>query len=267
MRACLALLSLVLALPLACQRLPGDEEDSGSGPSGNDDTTGFATLLPGASDDADAADEETGSSATCDPVGQTGCPMGQKCTAILSGGLVAYTCAAAPGGLGPDESCMASPSDGIDGCPSGYACLADEAGAGLCSSLCEGDGDCDQGVCLLARETDIPYCADDCLPFAASCPAPLQCRRNGNRFSCSFLAIDDVGSVGEPCAITDDAGCAPGLVCLPGGVIPDCTHDNCCTSVCDTADANPCIAPASCLPLLQGAAPGFESIGACYVPA
>jgi hypothetical protein len=266
MRACLAYFCLVLlALPMGCQRLPGTEEDDDSGPS-HDDTTGFATLLPGNSDDA-VVDEETGATGVCDPVSQTGCAMGQKCTAIVSGGLVVYTCAVAPGGLGPNEACMASPADGIDGCPAGYACLADEAGAGLCAPLCEGDGDCDQSVCIPARETDIPYCADDCSPFASACAAPLACRRNGNRFSCTFLAVNDVGGEGDGCAPTDDAGCAPGLVCLPGALIPECAMDNCCTPLCDTTEANPCVSPSSCLPILSGAAPGFESIGACFVPA
>lgn len=251
-------------MPLGCQRLPGTGEDSGSGPS-SDDTTGFATLLPGDEND-DAADAETGSNNVCDPASQTGCPMGQKCTAIVTAGEVVYTCAAAPGGLDPYEACVASLTDGIDGCPAGFACIADEAGAGLCAALCEANGDCEQGQCVPARESDIPYCADDCNPFASACPAPLQCRQNGDRFSCEFLGVGDVGGTGAACAPMEDAGCAPGLVCLPGALIPDCSTDNCCTTVCDTTDANPCVSPSSCIPLLSGAAPGFESIGACFVP-
>lgn len=265
MRACLALWSVaLLVLPLGCQRLPGTGEDSGSGPSG-DDTTGFATLLPG-DDNDDAADADTGSSGLCDPVGQSGCAMGQKCTAIVSGGVVTYACAAAAGGLDPDEGCVASPSDGVDGCPPSTACLADEAGAGLCAALCVVDADCEQGECVPARETDIPYCADDCSPFTPACPAPLQCRHNGNRFSCMFLGVGDVGGAGAGCAPMNDAGCAPGFVCLPGALVPECTTDNCCTSICDTTEADPCVSPAACAELLQGAAPGFENIGACYVP-
>lgn len=268
MRACLALLSVALfSLPLGCQRLPGDEDDDDSGPS-NPEPTGGGTLLPPPSESEGADDaEETEGSAFCDPVDQTGCTSGQKCTAILSGGVITYTCAAAPGGLGPLEACSASPADGVDGCPAGYACLADEAEAGLCAPLCEGNGDCTQALCLPARETDIPYCADDCSPFESPCPAPLQCRRNSDRFSCMFLGLGDVGGAGAECGITNDAGCAPGLVCLPGALIPGCSTDNCCASVCDTSEADPCTTPASCLPIFDGAAPGFESIGACFVPA
>ena len=273
MRACLVLVSLALlsSLPLGCQRLPGDEEDDGGGDGPPNDTTG-GTFLPGNEDtttnNGDEQPQETeGQSSVCDPVDQTGCVSGQKCTAIVTAEGVEYTCAAAPGGLGPSEACSASPSDGIDGCPAGYACLADEIGAGLCAPLCESNGDCTQAICTPARESDVPYCADDCTPFSSPCPVPLACRRNGDRFSCLFLAEGDVGGPGDACGVTDDAGCAPGLVCLPGALIPDCTNDNCCATVCDTTDADPCIAPASCLSILESPAPGFETIGACFVPA
>ena len=43
--------------------------------------------------------------------------------------------------------------------------------------------------------------------------------------------------------------------------------DNCCTALCDLSGADPCIAPATCVQVLMGPAPGFEDIGACFVPA
>lgn len=267
MRAHLVLPLVLLSWSLGCQRLPGDDEGDEGGPLPPQQTSDGTFLPPdGDSEGADAADGTEGT-AVCDPVGQTGCQDGQKCTAIVSAGMVVYTCATASGGLGPGDPCAASPSDGIDGCPAGYACLADEAESGVCAPLCEGTSDCTEALCMPARETDIPYCADDCSPFAPSCAAPLQCRRNGNRFSCLFLGLSDVGGAGAACSVTDDNGCAPGLVCLPGALIPDCTTDNCCSPLCDTSEADPCISPAMCLPILDGAAPGFESIGACFVPA
>lgn len=259
--------SLLLVLPLACQRLPGDDDDDGGGPSSKGDTTGFGTFMPGDDDDDDAADGDSGSSGVCDPVAQIGCAAGEKCTAILSGGGLTYACVAEAGGLDPDAPCTASPADGIDGCPAGTACLEDEAGAGLCAALCGTDGDCDQGQCTLARETNIPYCADDCSPFESTCPSPLRCRQNGDRFSCLFLGTGDVGVAGAACGIADDAGCAPGFVCLPGALVPECATDNCCTPVCDTSEGDSCPAPSTCSPILSGAAPGFETIGACFVPA
>lgn len=265
MRPCLALSSLLLLTALACQRLPADDEDDDGGPPPGGDAS--TTFLPGDDDEEEAADEESGSTAACDPVAQTGCSEGEKCTAILSGGAVVYACVAAPGGLDPNQPCSASPSDGIDGCPAGTACLEDEAGSGLCAALCEADTDCDLGQCVGARETNIPYCADDCSPFASACPTPLACRRNGNRFSCLFLGTSDVGGTGTACTPEGDGGCAPGLVCLPGALVPDCTSDNCCTPLCETTEPGACAAPTTCGPILQGAAPGFEEIGACFVPA
>jgi hypothetical protein len=270
MRACLALsVALPFLLSLGCQRLPGDEDDDDDGPSTPDTTGGTFQPGDGTDEGVDGEDEEEseGSSSLCDPVDQTGCESGQKCTAILTSGEIVYACAPAPGGLGPEEACAASPTDGLDGCPAGYACLADEAEAGLCAPLCESNADCTQGLCVPARETDIPYCADDCSPFEGACPPPLQCRRSGDRFSCTFLSLGDVGGPGEPCQVTDDAGCAPGLVCLPGALVPGCSTDNCCTTVCDTSESDPCQAPASCQPVLEGPAPGYENIGACFVPA
>lgn len=268
MRPWLALASSVLlVLPLACQRLPSDDDgSSGNDGSSNDDTTGFATLLP-PDDESGAADEETGAQAGCDPVDQVGCPAGEKCTAIVSGGEVLYACAPDTGGLDPQAPCTASPSDGVDGCPAGTACIEDEGGSGLCVGLCQADADCEQGQCSAAQPTNIPFCADDCSPFDAPCPAPLACRRNGDRFSCLFLGTGDTGGAGSPCGITNDAGCAPGFVCLPGALIPECAADNCCSPVCDAADADTCPAPSTCSPILQGPAPGFENIGACFVPA
>ncbi len=257
--------ALLFASSIACQQLPGDEPDDDDG--GPAPTTSGGTLLPGDNGDDPMADGDSGGQSVCDPVDQTGCPSSEKCTAIISGGVVIYACVADPGGLEPTSSCQPSLADGIDSCPAAHACIPDEAGNALCAALCEDDGDCDQGQCIPSREDDVPYCADDCSPFEASCPAPLSCRRNGNRFSCQFLSESDTGAAGSACAIDDDSGCAPGLVCIPGALVPDCTTDNCCTTLCDVTDAMPCSSPSTCIPLLQGPAPGFEEIGACFVPA
>ncbi|MEM7154333.1 MAG: hypothetical protein AAF799_15915 [Myxococcota bacterium] len=268
MRCWTALLTLALFVPtVGCQRLPGEEDDDdGSGapppPSGG-------TFLPqDDTGDGEPSNDESGEGGSaCDPVTQSGCEMDEKCTALVVGGVVTYGCVADPGGLDPSDPCVASHSDGIDGCGAGYACLADEGDNGLCTALCENHSDCSQGECLPARESDIPYCADDCSPFGSLCPAPLQCRRNDNRFSCAFIGINDVGGSNSPCAVTDDAGCAPGFVCVPGSLAPDCMTDNCCVPLCDVTEDDLCASPSTCTEILQGPAPGFEDIGACFVPA
>lgn len=270
MRSWFALcLALAFTVPSGCQRLPDEDSDSGGPSNPNDDDTG-GTFIPPDSDTGDEDDEgadETGSGSICDPVAQTGCAMDEKCTAILSGGEVTYACAADMPSLDPGDPCSAAHDSGLDGCPAGYVCLEDEGNNGLCAALCQNSGECPQGQCLPARESDIPYCADDCSPFGSLCPAPTACRRNGIRFSCKFLGENDVGGAGEACGIEDDAGCAPGLACVPGALIPGCTSDNCCTPLCDINEADPCASPSTCQSILMNAAPGFEEIGACFVPA
>ncbi|MCH9680518.1 MAG: hypothetical protein K0V04_03710 [Deltaproteobacteria bacterium] len=267
MRPWLALFpTLVLASSLGCQQLPEEPDDDGAGPGATQGAdTGGGTLIPG---DDTSADAETGggSMSNCDPVTQIGCAAGEKCTATLSAGAILYTCVADPAGLDVNAPCQASHDDGVDGCPPTTVCLEDEAGQGVCVSLCEVDGDCTQAECLPARESDIPYCADDCSPFGSLCPAPLQCRRNGNRFSCAFIGTADIGGPGAACSIAEDAGCAPGLACLPGALVPDCATGNCCAPLCDLSEADPCGLPSTCNGILQGPAPGFEEIGACFVP-
>ncbi|MCA9709319.1 MAG: hypothetical protein KDK70_25980 [Myxococcales bacterium] len=262
MRAWLALIPVLALICPGCQRLPEAPEDDDDSPPG---TTDGGTFLP--QDTGPGMDEDTGADMQCDPVAQTGCPAEEKCTALTPGGIVVYGCAADPGGQGPNEPCEPAPDDGIDGCDAGTICLANEGGSGLCLPLCEEHADCAQGQCIPSREEDVPYCADDCSPFDAPCPAPLVCRRNEDRFSCQFLGEGDVGGAGEPCSIAHDTGCAPGQVCLPGALVPECTTDNCCTSVCDLGEGDSCSAPATCAALLTAPAPGFENIGACFVPA
>lgn len=266
MRPWIALLpAALLTFTPGCQRLPAEEDDgnSGSGPP----VSGGGTLLPPDTDgDEEDAADGTGGGAGCDPVSQADCAMDEKCTAILTGGAVQYACVADAGGLDPSSPCTPSHEDGIDGCPSAYACLADEADNGLCAALCEASGDCTQGDCIVAPESQIPYCANDCSPFGSGCSAPLQCRRNDDRFSCSFIGLDDIGGAGAPCVLADDGGCAPGLACIPGALVPDCVGDNCCVPLCDLSEDDPCATPSTCNAVLAGPAPGFEDIGACFVP-
>ncbi len=269
MRPWLALFpAVLLASSLGCQRFPEEDPDDDPPPMGTVSDPGGGTLLPPDGDETDDSNADgTGSMNGCDPVAQIGCSPGEKCTALVTGGVIVYACVSDPAGLDPNSPCQPSHEDGIDGCPAGTACLGDESGNGLCAALCEANAQCEQAVCLAARESDIPYCAADCSPFESLCPAPTLCRRNADRFSCSFLDDGDVGGAGAPCGIADDAGCGPGFACLPGALVPDCGTDNCCAGLCDLSENDPCASPSTCNSILQAAAPGFEEIGACFVPA
>ncbi len=260
--------SLLLLLALGCQRLDVESSDEGPTPGDTTGSTSGESEGSSASDESDeGTDPETGGSVTfdCDPIAQTGCNPDEKCTVVLQAGDVNYTCVADDISLEPLGDCESALETGTDGCPAGYACLDDENDQGLCVPLCLDSGDCDNAVCLPELEHGIPYCAAECSPFEGGCAAPLQCRRLNDQFACSFARPDDVGGQGEPCTTQEDAGCGEGFVCLPGGLVPSCSSDNCCSTVCDVLNGE-CESPSTCVPLFDSPAPGSESIGACFVP-
>jgi hypothetical protein len=255
----------VIAMVAGCQRLPesSTSTSAGSGAASTDDDDMGGTFA----DESDASDSQDSFDDECNPVTQTGCSGSERCTATKVGGAVVYTCVDDPPRHDLFETCTPSIASGIDGCAAGHVCLGDESGAGLCVALCRVNGDCEQALCLPDTLENIPYCAPDCSPFEASCAAPLQCRRQGNRFSCKIARESDVGGLGSPCATSDDAGCGSGFVCLPGGLVPGCSTESCCTNLCDLSGPDPCATPSICGAVLSGAAPGYEDVGACFVPA
>lgn len=264
--------ALALATLCGCQRLDGDD-DSGSG-SGNgnsesagniDDDGGGGTLL--SDGNASEAESSGGSEAMegCDAVLQTDCDEGEKCTAILSGGVVQYTCVTDDGMLETDATCTVSLTDGLDGCLSGLVCLGDDAGT--CRPHCDTANDCEASLCLEDPIHEVRHCAAQCSPFEPLCPSTLQCRRRGDRFACVDPQEGDVGGAGTTCNLADDGGCAAGLLCVPGALAPGCENANCCVPLCDLSSADSCNAPATCNGALIAPAPGFENVGACFVPA
>jgi hypothetical protein len=268
-----SLLTFAFAFALAlvgCQRLEEEGPSptslgEGGGGTGNDDgTTTFTPVATGNDDTGE--DDGPGPSSSCDPVAQIGCAAGEKCTAITTSQGPAFTCVGAAGStLQPYDACEASPDTGLDACPVGYVCLGSEV-AGTCVPLCNGDPDCDQGVCAEHPDNAIPHCADDCSPFESLCVGILQCRRADERFACQFPGDADVGGPLAPCSLTNDAGCNESLVCITGALVPGCTEASCCTPVCDATDPDACAAPATCSPVFAAPAPGYETIGACFVP-
>ena len=268
MRATCILLGSLALLALGCQRLdePDDDPTSGGGPVDTGAGPGGDDNPFESDDDDDALDESGGGGGemACDPTFQTGCNPNERCTVVGTGPI--FGCVPDDGSLEPGDPCTVV-GGGADGCPAGFACVAGEGGDGTCLQLCLGSADCDQAVCESAAAGSVPFCADDCSPFESLCPAPLACRRNGERFSCQVPSPDDVGGPGAPCGIEEDAGCGSGTVCIPGALVPECTEPNCCAPLCDLEAMDACGAPATCNAVLAAPAPGFEAIGACFVPA
>ncbi|MEM6292899.1 MAG: hypothetical protein AAGA54_16610 [Myxococcota bacterium] len=261
-------LALVVSAGVGCQRLDGGGDDGG-GPStmsaGNLDDSGGGTLLEsgddGSSDDGGGGIMGSG----CDPVEQADCDPGEKCTAVLAGAGLAYACVSEVGTLQPQESCTVNLEDGLDGCVAGTVCLGDETGT--CRPLCEAENDCTGGLCVEDPFDDVPHCAADCSPFEPSCPSPSECRRRGDRFVCLDPSEGDVGGAGSECQVEQDSGCAEGHVCVPGALVPNCETTSCCVTLCDLDSVDSCASPATCNAAIGSPAPGFESIGACFVPA
>lgn len=262
-----ASICLVAATVLGCQRL---DDPGGSGGDDSSFDTDFPTddnpssgLLEGGG--GNEASDGGGIELTCDAVTNAPCGEGEKCTAVLDGGSVAYTCVGEAGSQAVGQDCTVSLEDGLDGCIAGAVCLGDDAGS--CRAHCNSNVDCTDGTCIEDPQHDVLHCADDCSPFEPSCAGALQCRRQVDRFSCVDPQEGDIGGSGEPCVLEGDSGCAEGLMCVSGALVPDCASAGCCVTFCDLNGPDTCSAPATCTSALEAPAPGFESIGACFVPA
>lgn len=267
-------LVLLLAAPLGCQQVPdGDPTDSGSDESESSDASASASA--GSSATGATSSNDSGSPLPeylCDPADITTCPDGEKCTALLKGQYQNhYECVPDDGVHGLFDTCSPSPLDGQDGCSPGTYCGADsfDQQTGLCVPLCKKDPDC-TGSCVVNAFDQVPYCGDACDPTQPNCPAGLQCRRGDGAFACSFFETAiDIGEAGAQCFLEHDIGCREGYVCLPGAIVPDCASPTefCCTAICDQDLGDTCSAPASCKELFTDPDPGYEWVGACYVPA
>ncbi len=250
-----------------CQRLDGEDGPPGTPATdgmsaGNlDDVSGGSLLEGGGMDETGDEDPQEG----CDPVTGSPCTEDEKCTVVQSGGSLEYLCVGEAGSAAIGEACTVSLEDGLDGCTAGSVCLGDDAGT--CRPLCRSDADCTSATCIDDRFDAVPHCADDCSPFEPACPGLLQCRRQNDRFSCIDALPSDEGGPGDPCQIPDDVGCGEGFVCLSGALVPGCGSAGCCVSVCDLDAGDTCDAPSTCTAVLEAPAPGFEAIGACFVPA
>ncbi len=246
----------------ACQRLP-DPLASGSATGTSADTAASGTTF-----------DDTPPTVECDP-GDQDCPDGEKCTAVAAGTTRnRYACVADPGQMAEGEACTKDP-DGVDGCIAGTLCVEDRLGAGRCLGICLDDGDCNDGRCTDAPFDDVEYCARTCDPLASACPSNMACTPTLDAFICTFPYEDDTGSLQESCNPFDGRGCAPGLTCLAGSLVPSCGEVGCCTIYCNVNDPQARAGCQSalgtvgvdCVPFFSGPAPGFEHVGVCMVPA
>lgn len=246
----------------ACQRVPlGDSASAGDQVHDDDNDTDD----PGPPPDLTPIYD-------CEPSGAPACPMGQKCTAVSDGGLQNhFKCVEDDGVLLPLETCTPQPVTGQDQCGAGTVCLAVTSGDlsnGLCFPICRNDSDCELGLCTTSPFSGTTFCADSCDPLVPICPPGLGCRQAHDRFVCEMLTDVDMGTQGANCAAGNHRGCAATYACMPGALVPACASGNCCTTTCDLGQGDAqCSSPALCEPLFPSPAPGFDHVGACFVPA
>ncbi|MES1206439.1 MAG: hypothetical protein ABUS79_10920 [Pseudomonadota bacterium] len=174
--------------------------------------------------------------AACDPVCQTGCPCGLRCSVPSAG----VGCATALGSKAVGQICQ----PGTDECAPGLICLQETCGTNLgrCYRFCR-DASCGvQGVCgtpvklPTGGSTDQRACnlgEYACDAFARTgCPDPaLNCYVTGpSHMTCDCPSGRD-RQQGESCIDYND--CAAGLVCLQMGATLQC--HKLCKSAADCA--------------------------------
>ena len=254
------LLALCLGTVPGCQSVDDDFPLESASDDGTTD----------AGDDADGSSSTTGDPAQpCDP-GRETCPAGLKCAAIVRGSPQAsYECVADDSSLAPGEACTQDLAGGQDQCPTGHSCLSFdlEAPDGRCTQLCDSRTDCDGGECLFDPYSSASYCAIPCDPFAGECGGRLECHRLEDTFRCHPPELEQGTLPGSDCFGGGVAACDEGLICLPGALIPGCSSGACCARLCDLAQDDPCVSPASCTDLGASTSDASQSVGACFVPA
>jgi hypothetical protein len=265
------LFSHVLSILLlgACQRVPLDDDDGSAG-EGPEDSDG----------DSDGGAPTTGPQEPppdftpvydCEPNGVPPCPSGQKCTAVSEGGLQNhFKCVPDDGQLPIYEACVPDPDSGQDGCGAGTVCLAyteQDLLSGKCFPVCRNDSDCEPGLCATSPFSGTTFCADDCDPEAPLCLPGLGCRPAYDRFICEMILDIDTGLTGADCFPMSARGCADNHACMPNALVPMCNSASCCTTTCNLSEPDPCPSPTLCTALFPAPAPGFEDVGACFVPA
>lgn len=182
----------------------------------------------------------------CDPVCQTGCGCGLRCTVTPSGN----TCVPPAGSKSVGQICQL----GADDCAPGLACLQEACGhdLGRCyrfcreGSMCAGSKACTRAVTLPDGSATGQRVCDvddqDCDPYATNaCPDPaLHCYvRGGSSTSCDCPSGVE-GKEGAPCSAIND--CLAGLACLqvagrPSQCLRLCRSGGDCGTTCQVLGA------------------------------
>lgn len=256
-------IAVAIAAPLCLGACAGDDATNDSM---NDDG--------GTDTSADTGTDTGAEQQPCAPDQLDACPADSKCTAVeeADGLEYRYECVPDIVSLEPGEACEPSPPTGIDGCPSGYACIPDTNQVpteGHCLQLCERDDTCLDGLCASRPTSPIPSCATYCEPLISPCELDEQCQLlEGRAFGCIFPLPDSTGVQGMACDGFNNLGCDEGFVCMNEIEVPDCVDadtDYCCTALCPLDGMSECPDTTMCIELDLDDHALFTNVGVCSV--
>jgi hypothetical protein len=217
----------------------GDGRDL-AGASGHDLANAIADDLAGrdfAGDDLTQPPPPPGSDLSvtmCDPVAQTGCGPGEKCS-LDSTGNVCLSDGTKPNG--------AACGPATDDCIHGTLCVGPVAMTLNCRQFCQSDNNCTQSpppsgatpeannkahcVLSLTGSTD-KVCSFACNPVAAAgasgCATGFACQTFGSMTIPEFTdcGIPGLGTDGASCLTNGNGDCAAGFVCVSVGATAHC---------------------------------------------
>jgi hypothetical protein len=206
----------------------------------------------------------------CDPIAQTGCEAGEKCSVVVGGDTSSFECVAA-GAIAAGAACTRTNQG--DDCTAGHYCVGNVGASSdtTCRPLCETGGSSSCEVCV--RYADFPsqevgVCHPTCDPLAQDCEGLLSCIYIGEpQPVCARLSQSTLVPPGGSCQFLNQ--CTLGSSCLLND--PDSTEGGTlCALHCDATGGNPSCgelddsAEYGCAPignLVEGAMP--EAMGVC----
>lgn len=158
----------------------------------------------------------------CDPVAQTGCAAGERCTADFQADGTSITTCAAAGTVTVGGACVRPPT-GVDDCVAGSVC-AD----GTCAEVCSvAAGTCNCLGQYFPDVADAGHCEPGCNPLTQDCPATNEACYFTSTLTVCAPVISSAGNPGDACMYLN--GCVEGAICVSGT----------CASICAVSGNGP----------------------------
>jgi len=214
---------IIITVASACMALAACSQDNSQvgqdspTPDGSepDESMQDGSDADGIAPDADVPEELA---PPCDPLAQTGCATGEKCTMVAetANPSVTRTDCVADGDVALSGACTSQQhgTDSWDNCVAGAVCMN-----GVCDEICGTTPDtCVGGVCttmsnMFADRTNIGACSPTCDPLTQDCPITgdaCYLDVTSGKATCSTVAAQ--GVQGDVCAYSNS--CQVGYGCI-----------------------------------------------------